>query len=268
MSTDRNQQTWQTAACFIINDSFESNWSISAVQNPRTGNVPRLNRTHPPLSHTLIAPFVMPGPLSRQAAEVHPAEDAAGCHGSSAGTRGCGAGLHLRMSPGECQHPRGELRPRRVGLHHHMWRTLLPRGNVPSYSWSGRGRMWMCVVVVTWWRRLTAVGGCCVWWMLFVARIRSSSTTTTGTNRCVSLTGRTRWNTSTAVQWESPTRWPDSASAACVTKTTHSVAACLEASPAARPFKRPCHRSSGPPRPWCGYGNKKQCDGMGLFLTV
>lgn len=59
-------------------------------------------------------------PLLWQASALHPAEDAASCHGSSAGTDGGGAGLQLRLSSNQHQHPCGELWPHRVGLHHHM----------------------------------------------------------------------------------------------------------------------------------------------------
>lgn len=58
---------------------------------------------------------------------LHPAEDAAGRHGSNAGTGGGVAGL--RLSPDEHQHHRGELRHHRARLHHHMCRLLQPQGN-------------------------------------------------------------------------------------------------------------------------------------------
>lgn len=75
---------------------------------------------------------VRPRPLLRQASVLHAAENAAGCHGSSAGNGEGGARLQLRLPPDEHQHPGGELRPHRARLHHHVCRTVLPCGNGPS----------------------------------------------------------------------------------------------------------------------------------------
>lgn len=75
-----------------------------------------------------------PHPLLWWASVLHPAENAAGCHGSSAGTGEGGARLQLRLPPDEHQHPGGELWPHGAHLHHHLCRTVLPRGNRPSPS--------------------------------------------------------------------------------------------------------------------------------------
>ncbi|KAG7483030.1 hypothetical protein JOB18_037151 [Solea senegalensis] len=63
-----------------------------------------------------------------KASVLQPAEDAAGCHGSSAGNSGGGAELQLQMSSSQRQHPRAELWQHRVYLHHYVCRTVLPRG--------------------------------------------------------------------------------------------------------------------------------------------
>lgn len=70
-----------------------------------------------------------PRPLLRRASVLHPAENAAGCHGSSAGNGEGGARLQLRLPPDQHQHPGGELRPDRSHLHHHLCGPVLPRGN-------------------------------------------------------------------------------------------------------------------------------------------
>lgn len=65
----------------------------------------------------------------RQASELHPPEDAAGCRGSAAGVGGGGAGLQIHLSSEKRQHPRGELQRSQVHPHHDMWRPVLPRGD-------------------------------------------------------------------------------------------------------------------------------------------
>lgn len=72
---------------------------------------------------------VRPRPLLRRAPVLHPAENAAGCHGSSAGNGEGGARLQLRLPPDRHQHPGEELQPHRARLGHHLCGPVLPRGN-------------------------------------------------------------------------------------------------------------------------------------------
>lgn len=87
---------------------------------------------------------VRPCPLLRRASVLHPAENAAGCHGSSAGNGEGGARLQLRLPPDQHQHPGGELRPHRARLHHHLCGPVLPRGNRAAATRSDFLRLLRC----------------------------------------------------------------------------------------------------------------------------
>ena len=56
------------------------------------------------------------------------AEDAAGCHGSSAGDDAGPSGLQIPLPPDPHHHQREELRQNRVYQHHHVCRPVLPAG--------------------------------------------------------------------------------------------------------------------------------------------
>lgn len=68
-------------------------------------------------------------PLLWQVSVLHPSKDGASCHGSSATAGGGRPRLQIRLPSNQRQHVGGELWRHRGYLHHHMCRTVLPRGN-------------------------------------------------------------------------------------------------------------------------------------------
>lgn len=232
----RNQTLLETALA-----SLDGVWyCVSAHLNQRTRiklYLMSYYREMPPFNQIWLlftwSEVSEPHPLLWWASVLHPAENAAGCHGSSAGTGEGGARLQLRLPPDEHQHPGRELWPHRAHLHHHLCRTVLPRGNRPSPPWRSTANSDV----------LPMVHQAFTLFHLFLGvadRILSTSTIMTGqSRRSATVTGPMRWNTLRGVQWRSATQWGPIASAPRATQGTRTAVALMRTCPAACPFEMP-----------------------------